>query len=155
MGGLVAAIKQWVETTFADGDSARELTIDPQGASGSTAQAMFPSGYDAQGFPEDYAVVVDIGGGKVSVAYLDPKLSHLAGPGEVVIVSRSAPGIVAAKLHLKSNGTVSINGVEITKSGELKAPGEISAMNSTAPVKLSTHMHPTAMGPSGSPTPGT
>jgi hypothetical protein len=38
--------------------------------------------------------------------------------------------------------------------GDLEVTGEITAKADTTPVQLSTHAHPTAMGPSGPPTPG-
>lgn len=39
--------------------------------------------------------------------------------------------------------------------GDIECTGEITAMSDTLPVKLSTHKHPTSVGPSGAPTPGT
>lgn len=40
-------------------------------------------------------------------------------------------------------------------NGNMTATGEITAKSETAPVNLSTHVHPTAVGPSSPPTPGT
>lgn len=37
--------------------------------------------------------------------------------------------------------------------GELKVSGEVTAMSETLPVGLSTHIHPTGVGPSGAPNP--
>lgn len=59
------------------------------------------------------------------------------------------------KVELKVGGNVEINGVVFTPSGAINAPGEIKALSGGPGVKLSTHLHPTAMGPSGAPTPGT
>jgi hypothetical protein len=66
-----------------------------------------------------------------------------------------------------SDGTITLNGATIDTSGNLVVPGdasvkgaakingEVTAMASGAAVKLSTHQHPTGVGPSGPPTPGT
>lgn len=151
---MITTIQQWLKVLL-EGDNVREVVGDPGTSANSTSQVFGPSGFDAEGFPQDLAVVIDIGGGRVAVGYLDPKLSPIAEAGEVVIFSRSAPGVIAGKIHLKASGSIFLNGVEITPTGEIKAPLEVSAMNATAPVKLSTHLHPTAMGPSGAPTPGT
>lgn len=59
------------------------------------------------------------------------------------------------ELDLAEDGTVTINGLRIDPQGNLSTPGEVTAKDQTAPVNLSTHLHPTAMGPSGAPTPGT
>ena len=54
----------------------------------------------------------------------------------------------------------SVTKIEITTGtlkvfGDLEVTGEITAKSDTLPVKVSTHQHPSAMGPTGSPTPGT
>lgn len=54
----------------------------------------------------------------------------------------------------------SCNQVKITTpklivEGDIECTGEITAKSTTLPVKLSTHRHATAVGPSDSPTPGT
>lgn len=57
------------------------------------------------------------------------------------------------KIEMKVGGSLDLNGVIIDSSGNLTSPAEVRAMG-PAGVKLSTHPHPTAMGPSGPPTPG-
>lgn len=43
---------------------------------------------------------------------------------------------------------------DIEIDGNVLATGEVTAKNKTAPVNLSTHTHPTGVGPSGPPNPG-
>jgi hypothetical protein len=44
---------------------------------------------------------------------------------------------------------------DLVVSGAVTAAGQVTAMAETTPVNLSTHLHNTAMGPSGPPNPGT
>lgn len=50
-------------------------------------------------------------------------------------------------------GNLKVDG-DITTTGGVEADGEVTAKKKTAPVNLSTHIHPTAVGPSSPPTPG-
>lgn len=52
--------------------------------------------------------------------------------------------------------TITLTGVgaKLRVVGDLEVTGEVTAKADTHPVALSTHVHPTAMGPSGPPTPG-
>jgi phage baseplate assembly protein gpV len=47
-----------------------------------------------------------------------------------------------------------IDGPLVVK-GAITADGEVTAMATGPGVKLSTHIHPTGVGPTGAPTPGT
>jgi len=78
-------------------------------------------------------------------------------PSRPNIIAHAAPdavGWLPTELTLEAT-TINANGVEIDASGNATAPGEVTAKAATTPVNLSTHLHPTAMGPSGAPTPGT
>ncbi len=72
--------------------------------------------------------------------------------GEVMVHSPFGTSIT-----LKNDGSIEF----LTSSnkfrfvGEIEATGEITAMKDASPVKLTTHVHPTGVGPSSSPTPGT
>lgn len=151
--GMIATVLQWLSSTV-NGEQVRECLVDPGTGANATAQVLLPPGLDAQGLPGDYVACIEIGGGRAAVAWHDPQIQPIASGGELAFFSRSAPGVRAALIHLKANGSIMLNGVEITALGEIKAPLEVSAMNATVPVKLSTHLHPTGMGPSGPPTPG-
>ncbi len=93
------------------------------------------------------------------VGFNDPKLAQpVSAPGERVIYSRSAPGVLAGKIVLKVNGDIVINDNITLKrlTGAIEANGEVTAMNAVpaVAVSLSTHLHPTAVGPTSPPTPG-
>ena len=126
---------------------------------------------DAFPFEGDYAFVESSAGrgNWVATGFLDPKLAPLAqNAGERVVFSRSAQGVVAAKLHLKTDGTIVVNdgavviGADgsittegsITAQGDVTANGEVTAKADTVPIPLSTHVHPTGVGPSGPPQAG-
>lgn len=72
--------------------------------------------------------------------------------GEVMVHSP-----FGSSIKLKKDGSVEL----VTSSnkfrfvGDVEATGEITAMKDTTPVKMTTHIHPTGVGPSSSPTPGT
>jgi hypothetical protein len=50
---------------------------------------------------------------------------------------------------------IKITTPKLIVDGDIECTGEVTAKSQTTPVGLSTHQHPTAMGPSSSPTPGT
>lgn len=51
-------------------------------------------------------------------------------------------------------GDLSVDG-DVTTTGKVAADGEVTAKAKMTPVNLSTHIHPTGIGPSEPPTPGT
>lgn len=141
-----------------------------------TAEHYAPPGVDAPPLEGDTAAhIPGTGSGRLAVVgYMDTANEGVAAPGEFRVYSRSSAGEVmayvwlqgdgtvdvrvgddGASLTLKPSGDVVINGVTIDPSGNVSTPGDVTVMSSTAPVAVSTHLHPTAMGPSGSPTPGT
>lgn len=123
-----------------------------------TADHYSAVGEEEQPLPGDYAFLVedDGAGSWVAIRFFDPKWVRRAGPGEIVRYSRDSSGEPKAIWHLKADGTIDLNGgkAQVSPSGELTCAAEITAMASAAPVKLSTHKHPTGVGPSGPPTPG-
>lgn len=81
----------------------------------------------------------------------DGKKLTITDPNKLTI---HAPDGVLVEADLTFDGDLTVNG-DLTVSGDIKAAGEITAKNGTpASVKLSTHTHPTGVGPSGPPTPG-
>jgi hypothetical protein len=54
---------------------------------------------------------------------------------------------------IKIVGNIEITG-NIIASGNIEANGQVTAMKKTGPVNLSTHTHPTGVGPSGQPVVG-
>jgi hypothetical protein len=81
----------------------------------------------------------------------------LRGDGSIEIASVLSGGAVAT---LRADGSMAVTGDlsvsgDLSSGGTITATGEITAKAGTpAEVSLSTHLHPTGMGPSGAPTPG-
>lgn len=123
-------------------------------------------------------------GGSQATGYNDTKNTGKAKPGEVRHYARDASGAIVGEWWVKGDGTFVFENAggtfEISPDGKLKADvpeaeftgdlkvegnitagasieagGEITWNAKAAPTKASTHTHPTAMGPSGPPIPGT
>jgi hypothetical protein len=127
-----------------------------------TAEHYAPPGDDAYPLPGDFVLLVpgDGTGNWLAQGFMDPQLAGEAAAGERIIYSRSAPGVMAAKLHLKADGTVEISnaaGLKVTiAAGAIEADAEITAKNlvPAAKVTVSQHMIPSPFGPLGPPVPG-
>lgn len=145
-----------------------DVQCDPTGGANVTVPVFSPPGVDAVPLPGDYAALTDApgAGAEKTSGFADVKNEGKAQPGDFRMYARKSDGSVSIELWLRSDGTleisgggdVTINGVVITASGEIRAPGEVTAMAITplTAVSLSTHMHPTAAtGAPSSPTPGT
>lgn len=171
--GLIARLLSFTRTKV-DGAHVNDVKVDPGGGANVTAQHFGCPGDDSVPLPDDFVATTSAPGSgtELVIGYIDPKNEPKAEAGEKRIYSRDSDGAVIAVVWLKNDGTivvangsgsiemapggdVTINGVKIDTSGNVSAPGEVTAMAQAAPVNLSTHQHPTAMGPSGSPTPGT
>lgn len=129
-------------------------------------------GVDALPLPGDEVAILESEGkgNTIAQAFADIINAGKAEPGEHRTYARDPDGVVVCEVWCKGDGTVAItsikagskldlNGVLIDQQGNIVAPGEITAMAGTpeAPLpgaKLSAHLHPTAVGPSGPPTPG-
>lgn len=148
-------------------EGADEIKIDGDDGDSSTPPHFAPPGDDSRPLPGDDVLTLDVdgAGSEAVVGYADGT-AKTAGAGERRIYARDASGAVVCELYLKGDGaieistiasgnSVTINGVTIDAAGNISAPGEVTAKAGASAVKLSTHMHPTAMGPSGPPTPGT
>lgn len=135
-----------------------------------TADHFDSSGVDAPPLAGDNALIVEQAGeGNVAVSsYHDPKNAGTALPGERRTYARDVDGTVVAEIYsqrsgevrirsIKAGSKINLNGVEIDQDGNMTVPGEVTAKAATpaTAVKLSTHLHPTGVGPSGAPTPGT
>jgi hypothetical protein len=138
-----------------------------------TVEHMSLPGEDSLPLPGDEVVMEEAEGqgDTTAVAYADSKNAGVAEPGERRQYARDDEGTLVCEVWLKKDGTVALksiapgskidlNGVLIDQQGNIVAPGEITAMAGTteAPlpgVKLSTHLHPTGVGPTSPPTPGT
>lgn len=156
-----------------------DVTVDTTDSDGDvTAEHYTPPGVDVLPLPGDEVVVEDADGQGEATAtkYQDLKNPGKAVPGEVRFYARDASGKVISEVWQKSDGSVEminasgkfiygadgsldLNDGAFTcdAQGNAVFKGEVTAMAATpaTAVKLSTHMHPTAMGPSGPPQPGT
>lgn len=118
-----------------------EVSVDIGSASPVTAEVFLPVGIDEQPLEGDDAFLVEgPGSGEwIAVGFRDTKLAGTAGPGELVRFSRSAPGTIAAKIHLKSDGSIDINdGVAVLGAdGTLTVPEDVVGGGKS----LATHTH--------------
>jgi len=146
------------------------VKCDPGGDALVTAQHFDSAGVDAPPLPGDSVALEDsAGAGSEQVAgYADTRNAGKAEPGERRTYARDSSGEVVCEIWAKGNGDIDIQAlkagakirlgkVEIDQDGNLTTPGEITGMAATpaTAVKLSTHIHPTGVGPSGPPQPGT
>lgn len=166
--GRVGEVNEFARGTF-EGAQSPEITVDVGSGSPSTAQHHGSPGEDSPPLPGvDFAHLSESpgAGSQDAVGYVDTVNEGKASPGEVRRIARAADGTPVAELWLKQSGDVEItslkaggkltlNGVEIDQDGNISAPGEVTAKAGPGAVNVSTHLHPTAMGPSGAPTPGT
>jgi len=167
----VAAVLSSERVTDDDGHGV-DVKCDP-GGNPITAPHFADAGDDSQPLPGDFVALGDSSGsgGEHVSGFADVRNEGKAKPGEKRIYARDASGAVKIELWLRGDGSlvidngsgqvelaksgdVTINGVVIDASGNVKAPGEVTAMASAVPVKLSTHFHGTGVGPSSPPQPG-
>ncbi len=144
-----------------------EIKGDSGGGDISQVDHFGPAGLDSQPLKGDLVNLVNgpqTGLGVVS-GYHDIKGNLEAEPGESRLYARDSSGGVVCDIWLKADGDivinsinsgkdVIINGVKIDSSGNISAPGEVSANSETVPINLTTHTHATAMGPTGPSLPG-
>jgi hypothetical protein len=171
--GRIAHVESSERYTEEGDDGTAHLTrvkCDPGGGALQVVEHFSDCGDDSLPLPGDPVALEDASGSgnEQVVGYADIKNAPKAGPGEKRIYSRAADGSPAAEFWLKANGDIvvtslapggkiTLNGVTIDQQSNLTAPGEVVAMAATpaTAVKLSTHLHPTGVGPTSPPTPGT
>jgi hypothetical protein len=160
-------------TTDDDGTPVTNVVVDLGGGATATHELALAPGDDSPPLPGDVAATVDDGGtgSEFVVGVQDTKNAGTAQPGEKRFYGRSTDGSQVCEFWLKgdgsvrcsnpsgslelgADGTVTINGVTISPQGEIKAPGEITAMSQSTAVALSTHTHGDAMGGTTPPLPG-
>lgn len=104
---------------------------------------------DGDVFPRESAAVVQ---GIAKRGWSAP--SDISLPGLLLGHKDGAVLMQITDAAVKITGNVEITG-DVTTTGKIEADGQVTAMKAAAPVNLSTHTHPTGVGPSGAPTPGT
>lgn len=152
MGGQIVEVE-----LYEDGD----VKGDGGGDDRATRDHFSCPGDDAPPLPGDDAAAMDVpgAGAAVMVAYAD-ETEKAAAPGEKRIYARAPDGSVVAEFHLKgdgswtisnllapvggvmscaADGTITINGVDFSPTGDVSTAGEVSA--GIIPIPLSTHVH--------------
>jgi hypothetical protein len=165
--------------TEKDGKQVPDVKADPGGGAPVLAAHLQPPGIDSCPLPGDtVSLEPSTGtGAEEASGYADTDTERKADLGEVRLYSRSSPGVAVAHVWCKKDGsivieglllaggkieldpatgTLDLNGLKIDTSGNLTTPGEVTAKDAAPATKvsLSTHLHPTAVGPTGAPTPG-
>lgn len=159
-----------------EGGHGLDVKCDPGGGANVTAPHFADAGDDGRPLPGDFAALEDSSGSGAEHAtgYADVRNAGKAAPGEKRIYARDPQATPVCEVWLKGNGTivitndqgsfemapngdVTINGVKIDASGNVTAPGEVTAKAASpaTSVTLSQHIHPHPMGPTSAPTPGT
>lgn len=121
-----------------NGDNFDELKIKTGSTALKTAPQFSDAGDDSTPLDTDYAIAVPIPeeGGMVVVGFIDPKNAGITDPGEKRIYSRDGSGVIVCEFYMKgdrscvldngqgrfeleSGGDFVINGIRITKAGEI------------------------------------
>jgi hypothetical protein len=144
-------------------ESGPETKVDVGGGEIFTAGHYDSAGVDAPPLPGDTAAIEDsTGTGAQQVSgYQDTQNDATAEPGEFRFYARNPAGVIVAEVHLQGDGTIEfsnaagsgkmnpdgsceINGATITITGDVQTALGVS---------LDLHVHPSATGPTGPPTP--
>jgi hypothetical protein len=107
--GRIAKVLSFFRT-LRNGAQLTDVKINTGGNVTKTCENFSSSGDDSQPLNTDYCAILDIerSGGSVVVGYVDPKNAGVTSAGEKRIYSRDGSGNIAAFIHLKSNGNISI-----------------------------------------------
>lgn len=135
--GLIGQILSFLHITKNDANVS-EITVDLGGGDTEASEFYTGVGDDSQPLTGDYLFTINQHGGKksIAVAYLDPKLSPVAEPGDKRIYSRSADGSVVASVWLKNTGEMVFENEKATIT--LEADGEMILTNGSATATLKT-----------------
>ena len=114
----------------AEGDEGPEVEVELGGEDFATADMYGPPGEDSPPLPDDEvaAISVDMDGDALAtVAYADAT-PRVAAAGEKRLYSRDSDGSIVASLHLKGDGSVTLEAasgalVEVATDGSIKLSG--------------------------------
>jgi phage baseplate assembly protein V len=101
-------------------------------------------------FPDESTIEYDWNAHKLKAVIGDTVIEATAAAVQVSGASK----VKVTVPDIEFVGNLKVDG-DITTTGGVDADGEVTAMKKTKNVNLSTHIHPTAVGPSSPPTPGT
>jgi hypothetical protein len=153
MGSLGAVVSFERATTA--GEQTPEVRIDRGGDEPLTAGHYTPPGVDAAPLPGDNAYAGDdVGAGVAQVTgYQDPLTPPLSAAGEVRVYSRALPGVAAAEVWAKADGTLILRNP--LGSVELAPTGKVTITTPLGAFGADSHAHLSPFGPTGGPIPGT
>lgn len=135
--GRLAVVTQFLRETFG-GRQVSEVVSDPGAGADITSQMIQPSGFESQPLPEDYVhLTEDSGSGReLAAGFVDAFVDPVTEAGEVRVYSRNGSGGLQAWARLNKdgtgflgnanggitlnvNGSVTINGITFSSSGQL------------------------------------
>lgn len=149
------------------------VKVDVGGGDDLIADSFADGGDDSPPLAGDVAALNDgPETGTQQTTGFDDDLAGVAAPGEKRVYGRTPEGLLAAEIWLKGDGTVVVRSalaaaggvLEIAPSGvvtvndlvTISVAGEVTAKDQpSTSVGLTTHSHPTGVGPTGKPIPGT
>jgi hypothetical protein len=99
------------ETSDEGDEQVSAVKVDIGGGENLTPAHFAPPGVDARPLPGDYVATSSHPGDneESAVGYADPNNAPVALDGEVRLYARAADGTTVAFIHVKADGTVSIN----------------------------------------------
>jgi hypothetical protein len=170
--GFVADVLEFLRS-IVDGAQTPEVKVDRGGGDTATGYHFACPGDDSRPLAGDDAYLADDegAGNRQAVGYRDQRSTPKAGAGEKRIYSRSAPGVMAAEVWLKADGTIVVTNaigvaLQLAPSGaasvsnalgsiDLDAAGNVTATTPLGTFGAGTHGHNSPFGPIGPPIPGT
>lgn len=169
--GSLATVTAFERETV-DGALAPECKVDRGGGDLATASCFSPLGDDAPPLPGDVAYLGDDAGTGTAqiIAYQDPTTPAPAAPGEKRIYSRSGPGVVAAEIWLRADGSILVTNaggtLELAATGaarlanalgsiEVDVAGKVTFTTPLGTFGADSHVHGSPFGPTSPPIPGT
>lgn len=152
--GFLATIVSFTRSKAA-GAQAPEAKVSRGGKDTLTAGHFAAPGDDSFPLADDVVYVGDdVGTGTGQIlGYQDPKTAPKALAGEKRIYSRSGPGVIAAEIWLKADGSIVVKSA--TGSIDLDASGVISFTTPLGKYGADSHLHVSPFGPTGAPIPNT
>lgn len=122
-----------IENNTSDGDNVRDVKIDIGGGQNLLAPLLQSSGVDAPPLPDDYVATVTHPGdnNETAAAFVDPSSELKSEKGEFRAFGRDATKTQKNEVHLKGDGTVSVNNdlgtLEIQPTGLITLNGKVNA----------------------------
>lgn len=122
-----------VENNTSDGDNVRDVKIDIGGGQNLLAPLLQSSGVDAPPLPDDYVATVTHPGdnNETTAAFVDPSSDLKSENGEFRAFGRDTTKTQKNEVHLKGDGTISINNhlgtLEILPTGMIVLNGQVNA----------------------------